>query len=289
MLNNDMPKPNLKDYPLPSPNPGVSTWLLSVLVVVGLIALFIAALDAFAQIMEWYQAVFAALLIEMGLVIEAMAFIRKKSILALCGLVISVSVSLTYNYIQASVAGAEIISDVELIALAVGPLSALVFVALTLGNELKQHETAVGRWQHKRQIWFDEQMDKYQKAIERMRKYTMKLNRSQAVRNRSENVQDSRSQAVHKQHSKRSSTGDGTAVNGGSTIGIVKVPIEQAERLLIAFYRDNPGGSYAQAGRASTYSKTWAAGKVAEMLKDGRLSKKDDGKITAANGHIVGA
>ena len=149
----------MRDYPISKPRPSASFWLLSVLVLVGLVALFLAADFAFSRIMHnHWQAAFAAGLIEAGMIVEAIAVMRsQKNWPALIGLVISLVVSGTYNYIQAEQAGlaAGITNPWQLLTLALGPLSALAFLAMAVGRELGEHEKRLATWQVKRQEWLE--------------------------------------------------------------------------------------------------------------------------------------
>lgn len=130
------------------PRLSASFWLLCLLAGVGLVALFLAAYHAFAQVMEPYQAGFAALLIEAGMVSEAIALARGNR-LAAVGTVISLVVSGTYNYVQ--VDAAKKLEGWPLYALALGPLFALAFLALAIGQELREYEAQLANWQAQEQ------------------------------------------------------------------------------------------------------------------------------------------
>ena len=155
-------------YSISRPRPSAALWLLAGLTAVGLAALFLAAYAAFRHIMPWVQAVFAALLIEAGMVVEAIALIRGRNWLAAIGLVISLAVSGTYNFIQAQTAGAGL-HPVMLLALALGPLSALTFLAMATGRELSHYEIQVLDWELKRQQWLDRQRIRLERKEERFR------------------------------------------------------------------------------------------------------------------------
>lgn len=131
------------------PRLSASFWLLCLLAGVGLVALFLAAFHAFDQVMEPYQAGFAALLIEAGMVVEAIALARGLNRLAAVGMVISLVVSGTYNYVQVDAAGK--LEGWPLYALALGPLFALAFLALTIGQELREYEAQLANWQAQEQ------------------------------------------------------------------------------------------------------------------------------------------
>lgn len=146
-------------YTIPQPDPPTSLYLLGLALIAGLIALFIAALHAFSQVMPPLQAAFNAALIEIGAVVEALALVRGRNKIAAAALILSLTVSGTYNYIQVQTAGhiAGISDPWQLLTLALGPLFALTFLALTTGLELAKHEHAVEAWQEKRQAWLDDE------------------------------------------------------------------------------------------------------------------------------------
>jgi hypothetical protein len=128
-------------------------YLLAGLAGLGLVALWLAALHAFGQVAGPVQAAFAATLIEAGLVIEALMVMRRPRLWYVwVGPAISIAVSATYNYLQAG-ANAPTLSAWPLLTLAVGPLSALLFVAVTLGHGLGEHQAAVEQWQRDRAGW----------------------------------------------------------------------------------------------------------------------------------------
>ena len=75
-----------------------------------LFTMFLAARYAFGQVMENEAQVFAAaLLIEASMIVEAVTIVRarawKANIPALIGLIVSILVSGTYNYVQVQHAG----------------------------------------------------------------------------------------------------------------------------------------------------------------------------------------
>ena len=55
-----------------------------------------------------------------------------------------------------------------------------------------------------------------------------------------------------------------------------KVSTAEAERLLLAFFSDNPTGSYSQAAGQCGRSKAWVTKKVAEFIESGQLTRKVD-------------
>jgi hypothetical protein len=144
-----------KQYPFSRPGLTLQIFILGLIVVSGLIALFFAAFHAFRLVAEPTQAFFAALVIEAGLIAECLAIINKpRSVAPWLGLVISYVVSGTYNYTQAAKAG-EGLGGWELGALAFGPLSALAVVSLAFGNELRSYQERVEDWSKTRAGWVE--------------------------------------------------------------------------------------------------------------------------------------
>lgn len=179
------------------PQPSASIYVLASITVVGLIALFLSAVSAFAQIMHWYQALFAALVIEAGMIAEAFAFMRGRNKVALVGLLVSLTVSLTYNYIQASqAANGKNISLVEVLALAIGPLSALTFLSLSLGKEWQMYDAELVRWESGQVDAQRIAADKLQAEIERRdaeeRKQALRLEKLRLANSRDKSGDNSR-------------------------------------------------------------------------------------------------
>lgn len=137
------------------PGVPVTVWLLSVVVGSGLIALFLAARAAFGTVAGDVQAVAAALLIEAGTIVEAVSFARSRNRVAGVGLVVSFVVSMTYNITQAGDARPDLVWW-QLAALGLGPLAALTFVSLALGEELRIYRVTVDEWreglEHERRL-----------------------------------------------------------------------------------------------------------------------------------------
>jgi hypothetical protein len=155
-------------YTIPEPKQSIAAYILSAVVVIGLVALFIAAFVAFSAVMPPIQAFFAALLIESGAVVESLAFAKDKNGIAFAGLLFSLTVSATYNYIQVQQAGAGTIENGwQLLTLAAGPLASLTFLSLALGKEFQQYEKAKNKWAEDRQEWYEtEQLRQEQKQKE---------------------------------------------------------------------------------------------------------------------------
>lgn len=154
-------------YPYPKPKRELQLYLLSGLILIGLIALGLAAFNAFHQIASIPQALAAALLIEVGLVIESMTLIKHpKSIFPWGALLIAYTVSGTYNYTQAQKAGASL-NEWQLITLSLGPLSALAFISLTLGNELREYDRKVTEWEERRAEWAENERNRLEDKAEK--------------------------------------------------------------------------------------------------------------------------
>jgi hypothetical protein len=152
----------MSSYPHPRPTEPVQLYLLAGLAGFGLLALWLAAFHAFLKVASPPQAFFAATLIEAGLIIEALALVRRPKVWTLwIAVAISLVVSGTYNYIQAASAatgpdGVLTLNPWQLLTLALGPLSALAFVSLTLGYELREHQQRVEKWQTDRAAWLEQ-------------------------------------------------------------------------------------------------------------------------------------
>lgn len=163
----------MTNYPHSRPQAPVQLYLLSGLVVFGLAALWLAAFHAFLQVASGPQAFFAATLIEAGLVIESLALVKRPQLWYIwLAVAISLAVSGTYNYIQAALA-APTFNPWQLGTLALGPLSALAFVSLTLGYELAEHQRRLEKWQMDRADWIEARR---QEAEERERQKDIELN-----------------------------------------------------------------------------------------------------------------
>jgi len=147
-------------YPHPKPQPPAQLYGLAALAAVGLLALWITAYNAFAAVGGTLHALAAATLIEAALVLDTLFVVRHRrspaAIAGGAGILISVVVSATYNYLSAATY-APTLSGWPLLALAIGPLSALLFVALAMAHELHTHQQAVADWQRDRAEWIENQ------------------------------------------------------------------------------------------------------------------------------------
>lgn len=135
----------------PQPRYSFTLYAIGAAVLIGLAALAIAAFTAFSAVMTFWHALFSSGVVEVGAVVESLALARARNwgdaLLALVAVIVSVTVSATYNYTQVAQAAAALnISQWELTMLALGPLVALVFLSLNFGRQLRAHEQAVAEW-----------------------------------------------------------------------------------------------------------------------------------------------
>lgn len=160
----------MNEYSIPKPSLPPTALILAGMVIVGLIGLGIAAYAAFSFIGRPAQALAFALIVEAGMISEALAIMRRNW-LSIPGLIVSLLVSGLYNYTQAARAGEfltpPLTDPVQLAALSIGPLSAVLFLALAAGHELREHENAVKQWEIDRQTWLDTQAEKAARRQER--------------------------------------------------------------------------------------------------------------------------
>jgi hypothetical protein len=149
------------------PNPSITIYLLTITAAAGLVAQFLAARAAFALITSNpIQPIAAAALIELAAVIDALVLARSRNPLAGAGLIVALVVSATYNYTQAA-AAANGLSTWQLYTLSIGPLAALVTIALALGQELRNHADDLAAWHQIREDQRKDQLD-YDRHEERL-------------------------------------------------------------------------------------------------------------------------
>lgn len=116
----------------------------------GLIALFTSAIAAFRQTTgNDFEAWAKALLIEASIVAEAIVIMRAggwgRRVIAALGMVVSLTVSITYNYVQAQSHG--LITDWwQLLTLSVGPVASMATLGLLLGHLVNEYEHAVAKF-----------------------------------------------------------------------------------------------------------------------------------------------
>ena len=241
-------------FTIPRPQAGITVQLMGALVAVGLAALFVAAYTAFDKVMPSVQAIFAATLIEAALIVEALALIRGRNKMALAGLIISLSVSGIYNYIQvtAEAAAAGLTGWPLLIALSLGPLAALVSLSLALGDELRKHETAVAKWQEKRQA----------------------------------HVQNEVNRLVKNANARRSRRSDGRSATRSKPVktnGQNKVDRERLPVVIMQTYQSDPGASYSDLMGKTGWSKGTISSEVNRLIEQGKIERNEQG-VVALNG-----
>lgn len=257
-------------YTIRKPAWPLTMWLLAGVMAAGVGALWLAAYHAFQQVMEPLQAVFAATLVEAGIIVEALTLVRSRSVFAGVAVVIGLVVSGTYNFIQAQSAG-TLSNGWFLFVLALGPLASLVSMAMAFGNELRKWEEKVVEWEKKYQEWTDRESLKAQRAAAK-RSDVRSPERSET---RSETIKAERS--PNEQVNETSST-----IEKMNRIRTDKRTDKLNE--LVQYYQANPGASYSQAGRAVDRGKTWVAGAVPELVSAGRLVVNGHGVRAANNG-----
>lgn len=141
----------------PRPKWGVAIYVLWAVVACGLLALFTSAKSAFGQTTDnGLESGAKALLIEASIVAEAIVLMRRvapgwgqwaKFILAMLGMGVSITVSITYNYVQAQAHGA--ITDTwQLLTLSVGPVASMATLGLLLGYLLAEYESEVKKYEN---------------------------------------------------------------------------------------------------------------------------------------------
>jgi hypothetical protein len=145
----------MSDYSIPKPTLSPAAWALGGAVIIGLIGLGAVAFHVFSMVDPWPVALAFAAVIEAGAAVECLSILRGNR-WAVAGAVISLAVSGSYNVTRITRAGLDL-PIAEAAALAIGPLSAVLFLALSLAHELHQHEAAVKGWQEARQAWQDDQ------------------------------------------------------------------------------------------------------------------------------------
>lgn len=247
-----------KQYPFSKPGLTLQILILGLIVAAGLIALFFAAYHAFRLVAEPWQAFFAALVIEAGLIAECLAIINKpRTVAPWLGLTVSYIVSGTYNYTQAANAG-QGLGSWELWALAFGPLSALAVVSLSFGNELRDYQERITTWLQTRAMWVNSErqrlenlaIEQKQKRLELEAKHTEKMARIEASKNRPKE----QSQTVQK--------------------GISKT---EAISLIKQYLADNPHASLSEIGRHIERPKSTTGNYINELMTKGELKKNGHG------------
>ncbi|MCK6625578.1 MAG: hypothetical protein L6R45_10430 [Anaerolineae bacterium] len=99
--------------------------------------------------------------------IESLALVKRPKLWYIwLAVAIFLAVSGTYNYIQAQLS-APTFNPWQLGTLALGPLSALAFVSLTLGYELAEYQRRLEKWQTGRAEWLEARRREIEEREER--------------------------------------------------------------------------------------------------------------------------
>lgn len=183
-----MSKPSLKEkfislifgeddtsgYPETRPELSFVSYLLLFGVGLGLIALWLAALEAFYKVMSPWHAFFSASVLEFSAVVEAIALAKartwKDTAITVLAIICSLVVSGTYNYVQVKNHGLQnsVTDPWQLYAFALGPLAALTFLAINFGRQLRAVETLTDEWNKNRSKWIDAQNSQRTQNDERL-------------------------------------------------------------------------------------------------------------------------
>lgn len=255
-------------YPYPKPSLTPQIFLLGLIVVSGLIALFFAAFHAFGLVAGPWQAFFAALVIEAGLIAECLAIINKpKSIPPWLGLVISYVVSGTYNYTQAAKATQDL-GGWELGALAFGPLSALAVVSLAFGNELRSYQERVEDWGKNRACWVEG---------ERQRLEVVARGREQARLELEARQNQAKLEAEQKHTEKMARIEASKNHPEASKTRPKSISKDEAIALIVRYLAEKPDASLSEIGRQIGRPKSTTGNYVNELIQTGRIHKNGEG------------
>ena len=158
-------------YTVSPPKVSIVVYILGAVLAVGFVFLFLAAREAFGMVMSESQAVAGAVLIGAGMLISALSYSRDKNKYAVIELIISLAVSGTYNFIQVSNAGAEYGIDNmwQLVTLALGPLTAMLFASLMMGKLINDQEQNAIQYEIDGQAFYIHEQKRQEKRSERMK------------------------------------------------------------------------------------------------------------------------
>jgi hypothetical protein len=164
-------------YTIPQPKIPIVIYLYGGLLVCGLISVWIAAHTAFSQVMSPEQAFFAAVVVEGSALVEAFSALYSKNRIAMLALVVSLGISLTYNYIQAETIGARngVTDPILLATLALGPIFAIVMLAAAFGTEFRKHNETKIQWAVNKQQWIDSEVARKEYQDNQFKLKTIKL------------------------------------------------------------------------------------------------------------------
>lgn len=137
------------------PRPPITVIALIIVAVAGLFTQFLAAETAFALIgRTTLYSIFAALLIELAIVVDAIVVARNRNIIALAGLIIAMVVSAVYNYTLADLSSTDYVLRIwQKLALALGPLFALAAIGLALGEELYKYSLQLDAYEQDQEAY----------------------------------------------------------------------------------------------------------------------------------------
>lgn len=269
-----------KQYSYSKPGLTPQVFILGLIVVSGLIALFFAAFHAFRLVAEPWQAFFAALVIEAGLIAECLAIINKpRTVAPWLGLLVSYTVSGTYNYTQAANAG-QGLGSWELWALAFGPLSALAVVSLSFGNELRDHQERVATWRQTRAMWVNSERERLEAlTVEREQKRLEIEAQQNQARLELEAKQKQAQLEADQKHAEKMARIEASKNRPkdrpkDESKSITK---DEAISLIKQFLADNPDASLSAIGRQIGRPKSTAGNYVNELMSKGELKKNGHG------------
>jgi len=132
-----------------TPRPSAVFYPLAIATCIALSALLWSAWGAFALVGDPLHAALLAGAIEISAAIEAVALARARGwrsyVAPIIGVLLSVVVSAVYNYANVEAAGRAngVTNPVYITALALGPLVAMVFLAINTGTVWREYEDAL--------------------------------------------------------------------------------------------------------------------------------------------------
>jgi len=196
---------NSNEYTIPKPSFPPVLYLYGGLLVAGLLTLFVSAYSAFSSVMSPQQSFLAALVVEGGMLAEAFSAISSRNRLAVIALIVSLGISLTYNFIQASTIGERNgINNITMISvLALGPIFAIVTLSFAFGGEYRKYQERIDRWSKDRQDWIDSEQARRDYNETKLKTTKMRLEAGQTpsptIRDTSKTVFASDGQTVGRQ------------------------------------------------------------------------------------------
>lgn len=269
-----------KQYPFAKPGLTLQIFTLGFIVVCGLTALFFAAYHAFRLVAEPWQAFFAALVIEAGLIAECLAIINKpRTVAPWLGLAISYIVSGTYNYTQAANAG-QGLGSWELWALAFGPLSALAVVSLSFGNELRDYQERVSTWMQTRAMWVNGERQRLEKLTveQEQRRLEIEAQQKQEQLELEARQEQTRLEAEQKHTEKMARIEvSKNRPNERPKRKSKNITKDEAISLIKQYLADNPNASLSEIGRHIGRPKSTAGNYVSKLIQSGAIHRNGGG------------